>query len=179
MVDYEHKGTSDDDIKLYSDWTPSQLQHFGFPSPWLDHGWISTMSANQHLGLNTPNSCKLGAILHNQAGDLHTPTIGVNKRASLSLPNVSPFALHDLHGSGLGQFGPPLSGQRTFTLSTDVHLAAYAPSLLMQLDSGNGSHSEYVDSSLPGETHLALASNAMGPTDFCDLTSTPCAKNEK
>lgn len=180
MVDSEYKSNSDDDMKLCSEWTtPQDSPHLSFPSPWMDLGPMSTMPASQHFGFNTPSSCKLREVLHNQAGDLHTPTTGVNIITPLPLSNVTPVALHNFRGNDFEQCDPPLFDQRLPDLNPDLHQTAYAPSSFMHRDSGNAAHSEYVESSLPDEMQLALASNAMSSTDFCDQTSTSCAKDEK
>lgn len=176
MPDPGNSSTLDDDMKLLSSWTPRQWQHLRVPTPWMDPDF-ALMPGGQPLGVGTPG---MGPILHNQAGDLHTPTMGLSGTPMPLPPYIDPSALT---GGGLDQYyDPSLFGQRTPGLNPYVKQATDAPGSLMRHDSGSAAAGDasIVDSSSLGETRFSLASNAKSSTDLLSDKTIPLnAKDRK
>ncbi|RMJ24455.1 CP2 transcription factor [Aspergillus sp. HF37] len=179
MADLGHSSTLDDDMELLSSWTPRHWQHLRVPTPWMDPDFAasSLMPGGQQFGVGTPG---MGPILHNQAGDLHTPTMGLN---GTPLPFPSYIDPSALTGGGLEQYyDPPLFGQCTPGLNPNVQQATDAPGSLMRHDSGSAAAGDasVLDSSSLGETRFSLASNAKSSRGLLsDKTSPLNAKDRK
>ncbi len=76
--------------------------------------------ANQPPGYYTPTPGSVNTLYHSQAGDLHTPGMGMNIGTPLSLP-TSGDPLHADSAVDLHQFHPQLLQQTAFAPSSFVH----------------------------------------------------------
>ena len=127
-------------LMFSSERTPRDLQDLDLTQSWIDLQSMHPMSiAGQHPGFFTPNSGGMGAIFHNQAGDLHTPNLGLNMITPLSLSN--PISQGQSNGNGqptmnyvnwqyLGQHMPetnPCLQQQSFAPSALTHRDPYEP----------------------------------------------------
>ena len=102
----------DPNLKLPSERTPRNLHDLNFSPSWMDpHGTMNMMSlAAQHPGFYTPNSAGMGAIFHSQAGDLHTPTVGIHAITPMSLNSAMQNPPHP--HSGIDSFNQPFMAQQ-------------------------------------------------------------------
>ena len=151
-------------LKFPNERTPRNLQDLNFSPSWMDPGSMHMMSlAGQHPGFYTPNSGGMGAIFHNQAGDLHTPTVGLNTITPLSLSN--PIA-GPQHGAQpvLEHFNPQYLAQHMPGMNSYTQQATFAPSAFMQRDSGYDVMDETVDDSSINGIPLDQASNMSAVT---------------
>lgn len=80
------------------------------------------MLASQHPGCYTPNSSGMGAILHNQAGDLHSPSL-TWKMTPPSRPSAGLKT-----NSSLGQFDSQCIAPQHVQTIPDAQQPIYAPS---------------------------------------------------
>ncbi|KAJ5887961.1 hypothetical protein N7495_008002 [Penicillium taxi] len=121
-------------VKFSNQRTPRNLQDLNFSPSWIDHNPMHMMSiANQPTGFYTPNSTGLGTIFHNQAGDLHTPTMGLNMMTPLSLSNtIQGPQHHEMDHHFNHQY---LSQQMPDMNSYIQQPASFAPSAFMHRDS--------------------------------------------
>lgn len=79
--------TEPEDIKV-NDPTPRALQDFRFTPSLMDPNSVAFMSfANQPPGYYTPTPGGMTTLYHSSAGDLHTPTLGLNLTTPISLQN--------------------------------------------------------------------------------------------
>lgn len=165
------------DMKFMNERTPRNLSDLGFTPSWIDPSAMPLMSlASQHPGFYTPNSGGMGAIFHNQAGDLHTPTLGMNMITPLSLSNPAVGAQPN-HQPGMEQFNQQYLAQHMSEMGSYVQPASYAPSAFMHRESGFDAMDESVDgSSLNGTADQA--SNVTASTDV-SRTSVSYAEAEK
>lgn len=116
--------------------TPRNLQDLNFSPSWMDPNAMDMMSsfAGQHPGFYTPNSGGMGAVFHNQAGDLHTPTAGLNMMTPLSLSNA-------MSGPPPGQprlnqqFNQQYLANQLPNINPYIQQASFAPSEFMHRDS--------------------------------------------
>ncbi|KAJ5555923.1 hypothetical protein N7513_003565 [Penicillium frequentans] len=70
--------------------TPRKLQDLDYAPSWTDINVMPMVPlAYQDPSLYTHNTVRTGAIWHQQAGDLHTPTIGLTTNTARSLSNTS------------------------------------------------------------------------------------------
>jgi hypothetical protein len=133
-------------LKLSDERTPYNLQDLSFTQSWLDSCPMTTLDG-QHPSIYTPYLGRMenGAIFHNLAGDLHTPTLGQNKVTPLSLSNPMEDVQRN-HQLGLGQF----SQQNLVQHMTDMKLGqtSNAPSAFMHRDSGYDTMDESMDGSI-------------------------------
>lgn len=126
--------TGDEDVKI-TDPTPGALQDFRFTPSLMDPNSFAFMSlANQPPGYYTPDAGGMNTLNHHPAGELHTPTLGLNLVAPLSIPNpiadplpLDPTAEMNLHHSH-HQYLPqqfqnlnPFGQQTSCAPSTFVH----------------------------------------------------------
>lgn len=162
--------------KFANERTPRNLGDFGFSPSWMDPSGMPIMSlAGQHPGFYTPNSGGIGAISHSQAGDLHTPTLGLNQITPLSLSN--PIAPNPQ--LGMEQFNPQYLAQHMPELNPYVQQASYAPSAFMHREPNIDAMDESVDhASLNGGLPVDQASNVTASTVYSPM-SVPYAEGEK
>ncbi|KAJ5594813.1 uncharacterized protein N7459_001021 [Penicillium hispanicum] len=166
----------DANSKFPNERTPRNLQDLNFSPSWMDPGsmLMAGSLAGQHPGFYTPNSGGMGAIFHNQAGDLHTPTVGLNMITPLSLANTIPGAQPNMD-----QFNPQYLAQHMPDMNPYVQQASYAPSAFMHRDSydamdesGDGSSINDIavdnTSNLTTSTDLSAAGAASVGMSFAD-----------
>lgn len=153
----------DANMKPMNERTPRNLQDFNLSPSWMDPNSLFMVDslAGQHPGLYTPNSGGMGAIFHNQAGDLHTtPTVGLNVVNSLSVANPIQSSQ-----PSMDQFNPQYFAQQMPEMSGYAQAASYAPSASMDHDSYG--HMDESGDVLSGNDILADAtSNVTASTEF-------------
>jgi hypothetical protein len=183
MVNYEFRPMGTDmkmdeaDLKFPNDRTPRNLQDLNFAPSWVDPNAMPMMSlASQYPGFYTPNSGGMGAIFHNQAGDLHTPTVGMNMITPLSLSNPLPAQTTQ----GLDQFNPQYLGQHVPEINPYVQPASYAPSAFIHSrEAGYDAMDESVDNSSLNDIPVDQASSISTSTDFSNASGMPSYQGEK
>lgn len=93
-----------------------------FSSPSRDSGLLPLgLLASQHPGCYTPKSSGMGAILHNQAGNLHSPSLYLTANPlsrTHAVPNTQ---------SGLNQFDMQYTAPHNFQTIPDIQRPTYAP----------------------------------------------------
>jgi hypothetical protein len=140
------------------------MQELGLTPSWMEPGSFSMMPfAGQHPGLYTPTSGGMGAIYHNQAGDLHTPT-GMHMITPLSLNNP----LHGSHhhpNNGFEPFNPHFLASMP-DINPYAQQASYAPSAFMHHNSNYNIMDESVDDSSVNDMNMDSASNVTASTDI-------------
>jgi len=167
----------DPDLKFPNDRTPRDLQDLNFSSTWVDPNSVPMMPlASQYPGFYTPNSGGMGAVFHNQAGDLHTPTVGLNMITPLSLSNTIPAQPNQ----GLDQFSQQYLEQPVPEINPYVQPASYAPSAFMHSrESGYDAMDESGDNSSLNEFPVDQASTISTSTDFSNASGMPYSQGEK
>ncbi|KAJ5211696.1 uncharacterized protein N7498_003342 [Penicillium cinerascens] len=165
------------DMKFPHDRTPRNLQDLNFTSSWVDPSAMPMMPlASQYPGFYTPNSGGMGAIFHNQAGDLHTPTAGMNMITPLSLSNPMPAPPNQ---ASIDQFNQQYLGQ-SVEMNPFVQPASYAPSaFLNSRESGYEAMDESGDSSSLNEFPVDEASTISTSTEFSSVSGMPYSQGEK
>lgn len=145
-----------------NDRTPRNMHELGLTPSWMEPGSYSMMPiANQHSGFYTPNSGGMGAIFHNQAGDLHTPT-GMHLITPLSLSGFPPG--HHPHATGFEPFNPHFLN--TMNDMNQYPQQSYAPSAFMNRDAGYDAMDDSMDNSSFNDVQAETASNITASTDF-------------
>lgn len=175
-ADLEHRPMGHDmkmeeqDMKFSAERTPRNLSDLGFTSQWMDPSAMPMMSlAGQHPGFYTPNSGGMGAIYHSQAGDLHTPTLGMNMITPLSLANPMPDPTNQQQ-PGLDHFNQQYLAQHIPDMNSYVQQASYAPSAFMHRESAFDAMDESVDDSSLNGIPVDQASNVTASTDFSEMS---------
>ena len=151
------------DVKLpitNNDRTPRTMHELGLTPSWMESASYSMMPpVNPHSGFYTPTSSGMGAMFHNQAGDLHTPT-GMHLMTPLGMP-----AVHNHHSIGFEPFHPhfmnPVHDMIPYTQQP-----SYAPSAFMHRDSGYDAMDDTLDDSSLNDVHAETASNITASTEF-------------
>ncbi|KAJ5155612.1 hypothetical protein N7492_008415 [Penicillium capsulatum] len=155
----------DSNVKFPNERTPRNLQDLNISPSWMDPNSLHMISlAGQHSGLYTPNSGGLGPIFHNQAGDLHTPTLGMNMMTPLSLSN--PAMHQQAHPQTLDHFNPQFLGHNMPEVNPYLQSASFAPSTFVHRDSTFDAMDESGDASSLNEIAPDSASNVTASTDF-------------
>jgi hypothetical protein len=140
------------------------MQELGLTPSWMEPGSFSMMPfPGQQSGLYTPNSGGMGAIYHNQAGDLHTPT-GMQMITPLSLTNPI-HGLHQHPGNGFEPFNPQFLASMP-EINPYPQQASYAPSAFMHHNSNYNVMDESLDDSSVNDMNIDSASNVTASTDF-------------
>ncbi|KAJ6115898.1 hypothetical protein N7523_006315 [Penicillium sp. IBT 18751x] len=167
------------DLKHPNDQTPRNLQELNFTSSWIDPNGMPMMPlASQYPGFYTPNSGGMGAIFHSQAGDLHTPTVGMNMITPLSLSNS--MSVQHSQGQGLDHFNQQYLGQHVPEINPYVQPASYAPSAFMHSrESGFDAMDESGDNSSMNDFPVDQASTISTSTDFSNASGMPYSHGEK
>lgn len=157
-------------MKYMPERTSRNLQDHKFPPSWMDSSsMVMIPMANRHPGFYTPNSGSMGAIFHNQAGDLHTPTGGLHTMTPLSFakPLEGPQQCH----SGMSQCSPQFLQSQMPEINPYMQ-GSYAPSAFVQRDPGYDVMDETGDESVNGSS-LDQASNISSVTASADFSSVP------
>ncbi|KAJ5950826.1 uncharacterized protein N7479_009239 [Penicillium vulpinum] len=144
-----------------NDRTPRNMQELGLTPSWMESASYSMMPlVNQHSGFYTPTSGGMGAMFHNQAGDLHTPT-GMHLITPLSgMPSV-----HNHHSHGFEPFHPQFINPM-HDMNQYAQQPSYAPSAFMHRDTGYDAMDDTLDDSSLNDAHIETASNVTASTDF-------------
>lgn len=164
-------------MRPFNDRTPRNFQELGFSPSWMDPAALPMMSlASQHPGFYTPNSGGMGAIFHNQVGDLHTPTMGLNMITPLSLSNPD----HPPQGHDVEQLNPQFLSYQMPAMNPFATQASYAPSAFMQhQDSGYDAMDESMNDSSVNEAQAELITNMAASTELSISTGMSYARGEK
>lgn len=158
----------DTGLKFPNERTPRNLQDLNFSPSWMDPGPINMMSLGpQHPGFYTPNSGGMGAIFHNQAGDLHTPTVGLHNMTPLSLSNQVTAPPQQ----GMEHFNPHYLAQQMPDMNSYIQQASYAPSDFMQRDPGYDVMDESVDDASANGISIDQSSNISTMTSSTDFSA--------
>jgi hypothetical protein len=166
------------DMKFPSERTPRNLQDLNFTPSWIDSQSMTMMSlAGQHPGFYTPNSGGMGAIFHNQAGDLHTPTAGLNMITPLSLTNPIPINQHN-GPSTINHFNQQYLAQHMPDMNPYIQQQAFAPSAFLHRDSFEAMD-ESVDSTSIHSLSIDQASNISAPTEYSGALNPSYVEGEK
>ena len=119
--------------------TPKGFQdHWRFTPSLMDPNSFAFASfANQPPGYYTPTPGGMNTLYHSQAGDLHTPGMGMNVGTPLSLPQTA----HGMHADSavdMHQFHPQLLQQHQFhdPFAQPQTQTSFAPSSFVHQDSG-------------------------------------------
>ncbi|KAJ5390186.1 uncharacterized protein N7496_001254 [Penicillium cataractarum] len=165
------------DLKFPSERTPRNLHDLNFTPSWIDPQSMTMMSlAGQHPGFYTPNSGGMGAIFHNQAGDLHTPTAGLNMITPLSLSNSIPIGQHNAQPT-INHFNPQYLAQNMPDMNPYVQQQTYAPSAFMHRDSFEAMD-ESVDNTSIHSLLVDQASNISASTEYSGALPVSYAEGE-
>jgi hypothetical protein len=104
-----------------------------FSSPSRDSGLLPLgLLASQHPGCYTPKSSGMGAILHNQAGNLHSPSLYLTAN-----PLSRKRAVPNTH-SGLNEFGMQYTAPHNVQTIPDIQQPTYAPTEFTHKDWDHG-----------------------------------------
>ena len=183
---YSQFGDLDD---LEKDATPKPLNdNWRFTPSLMDPNSFAFASfANQPPGYYTPTPGGVNTLYHSQAGDLHTPGMGMNIGTPTSLPHTAhPLQHHDPTMADLHNFQPHFLQSHPFQhmnpFGHPAHLQpqqAYHPSNFLQhQDSGYGAmeqsphkspqHSEFMRQQPQHQAQMipASAKSTMAPPPF-------------
>lgn len=133
--------------------------------------------APHHPRFFTPNSDGMGTIFHNQAGDLHTPGLGLNTIHPLSLSNLMGT---NPQANGVGQFNAQYFAQHTTGITPYAQQASFTPSEFIYHDSGYDEMDESADGSSLNDMPVESKSNITSSRDFeTDQVDMPYTDGEK
>ncbi|KAE8145145.1 CP2 transcription factor-domain-containing protein [Aspergillus avenaceus] len=135
------------DLKL-NDTTPRPGQDIRYAPSFIDPNALSFINPlSQPHGYYTPNSGGLGAVFHSQAGDLHTPSMGLNMITPLSLPQQIAGATINAETAtmGLDQFNQPYMAPHFQNPQPFAQQPQFAPAPFVHRDSGYDAMDESVD----------------------------------
>lgn len=139
-------------MKFHNQRTPRNLQDLNFSPSWMDPTAMQMMSsfAGQHPGFYTPNSAGMGAVFHNEAGDLHTPTAGLNMITPLSVSNAMPGSQQGHHPMHMDQqLQQQYLSQQMPDINPYIQQSSFAPSAFMHRDSFDAMDESGDNQSLP------------------------------
>ncbi|KAJ5687689.1 hypothetical protein N7455_006737 [Penicillium solitum] len=144
-----------------NDRTPRNMHELGLTPSWMESASYSMMPlVNQHAGFYTPTSSGMGAVFHNQAGDLHTPT-GMH----LMTPLGGMPAIHNHHSNGFEPFHPQFMNP-VHDMNQYTQQPSYAPSAFMHRDTAYDAMDDSLDDSSLNGVQAETASNVTASTDF-------------
>ncbi|KAJ5104100.1 hypothetical protein N7532_004629 [Penicillium argentinense] len=161
-------------VKFLNERTPRNLQDLNWSPSWMDTASMQLMSsfAGQHPGFYTPNSGGMGAVFHNQAGDLHTPTTGMNMITPLSLSNPLVGA-HPSNTHMDQQFQQHYMATHLPDMNPYLQQASFAPSAFMNRNSFDAMDESGDNGSMHSMHSMPVdqASNATNATDYSNAMS--------
>ncbi|CAI7635821.1 unnamed protein product [Penicillium glandicola] len=141
--------------------TPRNMQELGLTPSWMESASFSMMPLpNQLPGFYTPTSAGMGAMFHNQAGDLHTPT-GMH----LLNPLSGMSSIHNHHSNGFEPFHPQFMNP-VHDMNQYTQQPSYAPSAFMHRDIAYDAMDDSLDDSALNDAHVDTASSVAASTDF-------------
>ncbi|KAI3055892.1 transcriptional regulator family: Grainyhead/CP2 [Aspergillus niger] len=134
------------DTKL-SDSTPRATEDMRFPAPYTDPNAVSYVIPLQPHRSSTPNSGRLGAVYHSQAGELHFPVTGLSMITPLSLPQqVSAAPVNpETAASGLDNFDQQYIPPHFHCPQPFARQPTFAPTAFVQSDAGYDAMDEPVE----------------------------------
>ncbi|KAG2412214.1 hypothetical protein HFD88_009771 [Aspergillus terreus] len=148
------------------DGAPQTQQDLRYSAEFIDPNSLDFVSqANQPHGYYTPNSGGLGAMFHNQAGDLHTPGMGLHMMTPLSLPQQIAGTAANADGAGLSmdQFNPSFIPQPFPNPQAFAQQPPFAPAPFVQ-DSGYDAMEDQVDGLSLNDMDMQGSVQTMAPT---------------
>ncbi|PYH76741.1 CP2 transcription factor [Aspergillus uvarum CBS 121591] len=136
----------DGDLKP-NDITPRATHDMRFAQSYVDPNAVSYINPMNPHGYYTPNSGGLGAVYHSQAGDLHTPGMGLSMITPLSLPQqLSATTINaDPTTMGLEHFNPHFLPPHFHNPQPFAQPATFAPGAFVPTDTGYDTMDESVD----------------------------------
>jgi hypothetical protein len=153
------------------DRTPEDLQDLGLRSCWVDTAPMPMKAlASQYPDFYTPVSGGMGAIFHNQAGDLHTPRMQMDNVNTMSLWNSDPITHSILAGNYLDQLDSRFT-QHLPTTSPFADQISHAPSAIKHIGSIHDSMDRFGDRPPPNEKQVDLPPNMTAFIDFSSQVS--------
>lgn len=176
-----HEKMEEVGMKFHNQRTPRNLQDLNFSPSWMDPTAMQMMSsfAGQHPGFYTPNSAGMGAVFHNQAGDLHTPTAGLNMITPLSISNAMSGSQQGHHPAHMDQeFNQQYMSQHLPDINPYMQQASFAPSAFMHRDSFDAMDESGDNRSIPS-LPVDQVSTATDSTDHSKRRSMSYAQGEK
>ena len=153
--------------------TPRNLQDLNFTPSLIYPDCLNMTLRDQCLGFYTPNFSGTGSIFHNQAGDLHTSTLGLDKFMSLSPEIQSADVQPNVQGI-TGQSRQHLTVQQ----SPDMKMYAraqqppFAPSAFTHRSDSD--YDAMDESTVGGEMRMDSASNMTTASDLTDQMDISC-----
>ena len=149
-----------------NDRTPQILQDPGLTSCWVDTAPMPIKSlASQYTDFYNHVSGGMGAIFHNQAGDLHTPRMQMNDANPMSPWNPFPINHSSPAGNYLDQFDSPFT-QHLRSMSSHADHISHAPGAVKHSGSVYDSMDGFGDRSPPNEMQVDLPLNMTASTNF-------------
>ncbi|CAI7611426.1 unnamed protein product [Penicillium palitans] len=160
MAENNDVKTENHDVKLpitNNDRTSRNMHELGLTHLWMESASYSMMPpANQHTSFYTPTSSGMGAMFHNQAGDLRSPT-GMHLTPLSGMP-----AVHSNHSVSFGPFHP---GFMNPINDINTQQPLYAPSALIYRDSGYDAMDDTLDE-FPNDVYVETVPNLTASTEF-------------
>ncbi|PTU21774.1 hypothetical protein P175DRAFT_0508692 [Aspergillus ochraceoroseus IBT 24754] len=154
---------------------PTQDPHPQYMAPMVDPNSLQFINPlSQPHGYYTPNSGGLGAIYHSQAGDLHTPGMGMNMITPLSIAQQMPIPT-DGSGMPLDQYDPQYIPPHFQNPQPFGPPSFFAPGAFVQTDAGYDAVDESVDEGslndvdMQGNTQPQMATTAMRDSENQDI----------
>lgn len=126
--------------------------------------------ASQYPHFYTPVSGGMGAIFHNQAGDLHTPRMQMGNVDPMSLWNSDPITHSIPAGNYLDQFDSRFT-QHLPTTSPFADQISHAPSAIKHIGPIHDSMDKFGDRPPPNEMQVDLPPNLTAFMDFSSQVS--------
>jgi hypothetical protein len=131
------------DLKISNDRMPCNLQDLNSTPSWVKPDLLMSLASRFY----TPGSGGLGTIFQSQAGDMHTPTLDLDRTTSLSLSNpmASTQPTHQLDNDQLNQqyLAQHMAGRNLYG-----RVESYAPSAFIHRDSGYDTMHESPDGTI-------------------------------
>ncbi|KAK9847940.1 hypothetical protein MYU51_017421 [Penicillium brevicompactum] len=153
------------------DRTPEDLQDLGLRSCWVDTAPMPMKAlASQYPHFYTPVSGGMGAIFHNQAGDLHTSRMQMDNVDPMSLWNSDPITHSIPAGNYLDQFDSRFT-QHLPTTSPFADQISHAPSAIKHIGPVHDSMDKFGDRPPPNEMQVNLPPNMTAFMDFSSQVS--------
>ena len=174
----DHEGNNDHDAGL------GETDQWRFTPSMLDpNSFAFTSFANQHSDGFTPNlGGYMGGVIHNQAGDVHTPSMAFGLGTPLSISTAENHS-HSASAINMQSFHPHLLQSQPFQHS---HLLdqqqSYAPSSFVHQASGYEPHQRTHEALPSGKVHdIQESSNLAGLSarSFDDMSAQPLQSMEK
>ena len=128
-----------EEMKDHDEISHETNEHWRFTPSMLDTNSFSFAAfANQPPGYYTPTPGGMNTLYHSQAGDLHTPGMGIHLGTPLSMP-ISEASMHAASSIDMNAFNPQMLHAQAFNQQMQyAPQQSYAPSSFVHQDSGYG-----------------------------------------